>query len=160
MTTEPIQPVDNNILRLLIREAVERELANNLAPLRTQLQVQDGTLKQFNRDLIGMLGRVEDLDALVRGNPRQNLIGLAEQMKAQNSLLAELRNQVSEAVERVKEELAGEIHEIKQKQDDASRAREALINQWRGAKLALIGLAGVTSLPYLEMIGKLLHLMP
>lgn len=137
MTDQAQQPIDSNILRLLIREAVEREVANVVAPLRTAQQVQDGKITQFNKDVTQALLQLGDLDELVRGNPKQNLIGLAEQIKAQNTL----------------------INDVKTKLDKAEQTREALINQWRGAKYALGVLAFITGLPYLETIGKLLHII-
>lgn len=158
--TNAQQPIDNNILRLIIREAVEREVATNLAPLRTQQQVQDGMLKQFNRDVLLVQAQCGDLDELVRGNPKQNLVGLAEQIRTQNGILNTLQNQFTTAVDAVKRELRADIQEIKNKQDEATKMREALINQWRGAKWAIIALGIITGLPYLDTIGKFLHLVP
>ena len=167
-----LQPtIDNNILRLLIREAVEREVANVVAPLRTAQQVQDGMLRQFNRDVATLQNQCGDLDELVRGNPKQNLIGLADQIRAQNSILEglqrtvnqsliDVQRQVSSSVAEARKELGAQIDGVKGKQDEATRGREALINQWRGAKYAIFGLSAIVSLPYLETIGKLLRILP
>lgn len=141
MTQDP-GPIDNNILRLLIREAVERETANVVAPLRTGQQVLDGIIKQFNRDVTLLQTQFFDLDELVRGNPKQNLIGLAEQINA------------------IRSELATEIKGLREKLDEADKKRDALINQWRGARYALIALGIITGLPYLDRLGQILHLLP
>lgn len=171
MTEQNQTSIDNNILRLLIREAVEREIATTLAPLRTQVQVQDGMLKQFNRDVTLVQSQFSDLDELVRGNPKQNLIGLAEQIKAQNGLIERMQTTLNQAiidmqrnvqasVAEIRKELASDVAEIKKKQDEATTHREAMLNQWRGAKYAIIALGIVTGLPYLELLGKLIHIVP
>lgn len=160
MMDQAQQPIDNNILRLLIREAVEREVASVVAPLRTQQQVQDGMLKQFNRDVTLFTSKVDDLDELVRGNPKQNLIGLAEQIARQNVLIQETDRKLTGAIENISTKLGAKIDAIATKQDEAAKSRDALINQWRGAKYAIIGLGLITGLPYLDTIGKLLHIVP
>lgn len=172
MTDQPLTTgVDSNILRLLIREAVEREVSTMLAPLRTQIQVQEGMLKQFNRDVLVLQNQAGDLDELVRGNPKQNLIGLADQIKSQNSLLETLRSsltnatvdmqrQVQASIVDIKKELGAKVDAVETKQDEATKMREALINQWRGAKYAIFALGIITGLPYLETVARLLRLIP
>src|ERR1051325_1169064 len=127
------QPADdhNAVLRYLIREAVEREWTNSIAPVRSEQQIQAGMLKQFNRDVIVLQQMFGDLDELVRGNPKQNLVGLAQQIQDQNKLIGAINNRL----------------------DEAKSHREALINQVRGARYALIVVGFVTGLPYLEWIG-------
>lgn len=167
ITSATVQTIDHDVLRLLIREAVERQVAAELGPLRTQVQVQDGKLTQFNRDITSLMLQCGDLDELVRGNPKQNLIGLADQIKANNALLSSLEGKVQETVNLVKREVlaevaktASQLDDVKKKQDDATKQREALINQARGARYAFYALAIVTGLPALDTIGKLFHILP
>lgn len=157
--TNDQQPIDNNILRLLIREAVEREIATTVAPLRTQLQVQDGMLKQFNKDVLLLQADTIDLNELVRGNPKQNLVGLAEQIKEQNNVLNRLQTGFNAAIADVKKELLVQVEQIKAKQDEATKQRDALINQWRGARYAITALAIITGLANYEVIAKLFALI-
>lgn len=159
--------VNTEFLRLMIREAVEREVAAAIGPLRTQVQVQDGKLTQFNRDITSLLIQCGDLDELVRGNPKQNLIGLADQIKSQNALLSSLEGKVQETVFLVKREVLTEVEktnsalrEVKTKQDDATKQREALINQARGARYAFYALVVVAGFPALKTIADVLHLFP
>jgi len=164
-------PIDTTLLRLMIEDAVKRQLVDEIAPVRTQLQIQEGIWKQFNRDLTVQNALFTDLDELVRGNPKQNLIGLADQIHEQNKqntearqhfsdMIAQVKLELSGAITKVKSDLVQKVNEIVIKQDEATKRREALINQARGARWALLALAVVTGLPYLELLGKLLHLVP
>lgn len=157
-TDQPIlqQPIDNNILRLLIREAVEREVTNIVAPLRTAQQVQDGKLNQFNRDVTQALLQLGDLDELVRGNPKQNLIGLAEQIARQNVLITETDRKLTQAIDNISSKLGAKIDAIATKQDEATKQREALVNQWRGAKYVLGGLTIITGVSQYKALADLL----
>jgi len=74
--------IDNAVLRLLIQDAVKHEFDAQIAPLRTQMQIYDGTIKQFNRDLGGMQHKQDDLEDLVRGNLSTGSVGLAKQVEA------------------------------------------------------------------------------
>lgn len=135
--TEPTtqQPqISNELLRFLISEAVQREVLNVVAPLRSQIQVLDGKQTQFNRDIGSYASTVEELNELVRGNPKQNLVGLADQIKQQNVLIADINTKLA----------------------TAERDRSALRNQLQGAKYALSALAIVTGIGNFESIGRLL----
>lgn len=165
--TTTIQTVDHDILRLLIREAVERQIAAELGPLRMQVQVQDGTLKQYNRDITQLMLQCGDLDELVRGNPKQNVIGLADQIKANNALLSSLELKIQTTSDMVEKKVLAEVaktaqqlDDVKKKQDEATKTREALLNQARGARYAFYALAIVTGLPALDTIGKIFHILP
>jgi len=165
--TTSAQIVNTEFLRLMIREAVERETSTVIATFRTQLQVQDGKLTQFNRDITSLMIQCGDLDELVRGNPKQNLIGLADQIKASNALLSSLEGKVQQTIDVVKREVLTEVertrvslNEVKGKQDDATRQREALINQARGARYAFYALVVVAGFPALKTISDILHLFP
>jgi len=139
--TDQLQP-SNETLRFMISEAVQREVTNVIAPLRAQQQINDGMIRQVDRDLAGLKStlteKVDELDELVRGNPKQNLIGLADQIKQQNTLIAS-----------IKDELA-----------DAKKGREAVANQLQGAKYALSALALVTGLTGIDTLARLFHLIP
>lgn len=160
MSDQQSSNIDSNILRMMINDAVQRQIVNEIAPIRTQQQIQEGVWKQLNRDLQAANSLFRELDELVRGNPKQNLIGLAEQIHTQNEQILLTRRELSKAIDNVKAQLGVKIDAISVKQDDASTRREALINQARGARWALLALAVVTGLPYLETIGKLVHLLP
>jgi hypothetical protein len=140
--TDPILQPSNETLRFLINEAVQREVVNVIAPLRAQQQVNDGMIRQVDRDLAGLKStlseKVDELDDLVRGNPKQNLTGLADQIKQTNALVASIR-----------EELA-----------KAEKGREAVANQLQGAKYALSALALVTGLTGIDTLARLFKLIP
>lgn len=149
MSDQTVQPmIDNAMLRFMIAEAVQREVATVVAPLRTTQQIIDGTLKQMNRDLAQYQLQAADLDELVRGNPKQNLIGLAEQVKQQNGLIEQLKTSFTAQITEVKAILA-----------EGTKSRDAIKNQITGAKYAFGALALFTGITQYDQLAKLAALI-
>ena len=155
MTDQTTPPINNDILRLLIREAVEREITSVVAPLRTDVQVVQGMSRQLDKDMGVLDDRVSALDDLVRGNPKQHLVGLAEQIDQQSKLISRLNEVITDAVEGVEKALRADIKQLKDNQEIAAKSREAMFNQWRGAKYALSVLALITGLASYETLARL-----
>ena len=98
MPDAPQTESDRNLfLRLQIREAVERELMNQLAPLRTTVQTYIGRTDQLNRDYGALRAMVDDLRAVINGDPALGIKGLLATVDDIKSALAKqtdtLKNQ-------------------------------------------------------------------
>lgn len=78
---------DTGVLRLMIRDAVEREIINITAPLRQQLQITDGILKQLNRDYGALTRDLDELNSVVRGDPELGITGLMSTVRSMNDQL-------------------------------------------------------------------------
>lgn len=130
--------VPNEILRMMIREAVEREVANQIASFRQQQQINEGSIRQLNRDSINITRSLEELNGIVRGNPSINLEGLLDRMK-------KIDNKVGEMV--------GRLDQI----DDRWSAIE---NQVRGARKVLYILGALASVPLLQLLGRVFGITP
>jgi len=139
MTQQPdTTPVSNEILRLLIREAVEREVAGQIASFRQQQQINEGSIRQLNRDVVSLQQVSSNLDGIIRGNPSINLEGILDRMK-------KIDSKVGEVV----------IH-LNQIDDKWS----AIQYQIQGARKVLYVLGALASIPALQLLGKLVGITP
>lgn len=159
MTDQTVPQIDNVMLRFMISEAVQREVATVVAPLRNTQQIIDGTLKQMNRDLAQYQLQATDLDELVRGNPKQNLIGLAEQIKQQNGKIDNLNTTLTAQIAKVAETHTNQINTVIAEQTKAKEGREAIKNQITGAKYAFGALALFTGITQYDQLAKLATLL-
>lgn len=122
----------------MIREAVEREVANQVASFRQQQQINEGSIRQLNRETVNLQRSVGDLDGIVRGNPSINLEGMLDRMK-------KIDNKVGEMVTRL---------------DAIDDKWLAIQNQIRGARKVLYVLGALASVPALQILGRLFGITP
>lgn len=158
-TTVQQPQLDNALLRFLISEAVQREILVVVAPLRDRMLVIDGMLRHIGGDLATYQAQTADLDELVRGNPKQNLIGLAEQIKQQNSLITNLDTKLTKQIDGIAIANTTQINTVIAEQTKAKEGREAIKNQITGAKYAFGALAVFTGITQYDQLVKLFNLV-
>lgn len=179
MTDQPSQQVTqipalqangDAYLRLLVADAVAREASTSLAPLRTMIQVQEGIVKQLNRDYAVLASNFNDLEELVRGNPRQNLLGLADQLKQAQELIGALGTEVRQGINRVESAVTVkleaaqtqtqiELDAVKAQLAAAEKHRTAVINQLKGARWAFLALGLFTGLAQYKELASLIAMI-
>lgn len=87
--------VNNDYLRLLVREAVEREMVNQIAPIRTQQQINAGSIRQLNQDYGTIKNQIEDLAAIVRGDEKLGIKGLMATVRDISAKLEEYNTKLT-----------------------------------------------------------------
>lgn len=88
--------INNDYLRLLVREAVERESVNLIAPIRTQQQVNAAGIRQLNQDYGRIDDAVKDLAAIVRGDDKLGIPGLMKTVSDISKKLSEYNNKLDD----------------------------------------------------------------
>jgi hypothetical protein len=140
MNEAPAQP-NNDMLRFLIREAVEREIVNRVGPLNSSIQIVSGKADQLNRDYGAVQRQIEELSNIVKGNPTLNLVGLAQQILETRKAISSLEVKLDVWQDRI----------------------EGYTNQIKGARwvLGALALVGVFSaFPQLVVVLRAIGLIP
>ena len=117
-------------LREFIESAVEREVStqvtNVIAPLREQVQISRGQIKQLNKDFGGALARIDEVTNIIAGNPKLRIRGLQ-----------------------------AELQEVNDKVSSLLKERDALLEEIKGARKALYVVGLLASMPVLQQLGIL-----
>lgn len=93
------------ILRYVVKEAVDREVGIQVAPLNNHIQILQGQLKQFDKDVGALTYNLTELRNVVLGNEALGIRGVSRQ-----------------------------INEVAAKVDTLIDQREAIDNQLKGIK--------------------------
>lgn len=101
------------LLRYVVKDAVDREVGLQVAPLRSSIQIFDGQLKQFDKELGTITLGTNELRNIVFGNEALGITGFQRQ-----------------------------IRDIGVKIDTLIDQRDAIVNQMKGIKVGL-GVIGV-----------------
>lgn len=88
--------VHNDYLRLLVREAVERDTVNLIAPIRTQQQINASSIRQLNQDYGRIDEAVKDLAAIVRGDDKLGIPGLMKTVADISTKLTAYNNKLDD----------------------------------------------------------------
>lgn len=85
---------ERDALRTMVRDAVSNEFAAQIAPLRERIMIVDGTTRQAVRDVAVLQHRVEPLERVVFGDPREKAEGLIVKVDKLSAALDKLNDQL------------------------------------------------------------------
>lgn len=94
------------ILRYVVKDAVDREVGLQVAPVLNRQQVFDGQLRVFNQELGALSQSVSELRNVVLGNEQLGIIGVQRQITKMDDKLNTLIDQ--------KEALENQLKGVKQ----------------------------------------------
>lgn len=87
----------NTVLRYLIRDAVEREITTQLAPLKNQIQIIDANLRETQKDIGKVTNAANQLTAVVFGDDITDTQGLLRDVRSITNKLNSWENQLKGA---------------------------------------------------------------
>ena len=131
------EKVDNIVLRFTVKDAVERELSTALVPIRDQIQIMQGIVKQLNADILAQKLRSEDIEAIVTGNTRLGLKGLVTVV---NELQTSMETKIGALEASIVSRFRGiddDFAKLNKRFNDADDQRDMIINQIKGARWAI-----------------------
>lgn len=86
--------MDNVVLRYTIREAVEREAVNMIAPIRQQQQINLGRIQQTERDVSALQHTLTELNAIIHGNAQLGIPGIMVTVKKLSDHIDEINDRL------------------------------------------------------------------
>lgn len=95
--------VQSDYLRLVIREAVEREVAAQVASIKQQQQINLGELRTINQTIGALTGRLDDINAIVRGDEALGIKGLIKTVDEIGVRLAEYSKQLDDQSDKLRD---------------------------------------------------------
>lgn len=105
------------LLRYVVKDAVDREVGIQIAPLRSSIQIFDGQMKQFDKELSAIAIGNNELRNIVLGNEALGITGFQRQ-----------------------------IRDVVGKLDVLIDQRDAIFNQMKGIKVGLGVIAALITL--------------
>lgn len=148
------EKVDNIVLRFTVKDAVERELSTALVPIRDQLQIIQGIVKQLNADVLAQKLRSEDIEAIVTGNTRLGLKGLVTVVnELQTSMEAKISALEASIVARFSN-IDDDFKKLNERFNAADDQRDAIIYQIKGARWAIAAVIALGLLDNSSVIGS------